>query len=135
MMTQVRDLSTSQAQVTFAIARHAAVDLTLVLRAKAPDPAKKMDRLTTEQFAALRSEMEKAGVPLRDGPDAEEALRKLREMYEPFIQGLGERLLLTVPPLMLEISSPDNWQRSAWMKPTPGIGALSVATPNEDHFG
>jgi Ion channel len=133
MMTQVRDLSTYQAQVTFAIARHAAVDLTLVLRAKAP--AKTMDRLTTEQFAALRSEMEKAGVPLRDGPEVEEALRKLREMYEPFIQGLGERLLLTVPPLMLEITSPDNWQRSAWMKPTPGIGALSVATPNEDHFG
>ncbi|MGA2229298.1 MAG: potassium channel family protein [Tepidisphaeraceae bacterium] len=135
MMTQMHSDSTYQPQVTFAIARHAAVDLTLVLRAKAPDAAATPDRLTSAQFAALRLAMEAAGVPLGDAAGAEEALRKLRATYEPFIQGLGERMLLAVPPLMSEDGAPDNWQRSAWMKPTPGIGNLPTAAPNEGHFG
>jgi Ni,Fe-hydrogenase I cytochrome b subunit len=135
MMTQLRNVNTYQAQVTFAIARHAAVDLALVLRAEVPDPAGTEERLTAEQFSALRLALEAAGVPLRNVTDAEESLRKLRGMYEPFVRGLGERLLLTVPPLMSEDGVPDNWQRSAWMKPTPGIGTLPMAAPNEGHFG
>jgi hypothetical protein len=135
MMTQARGENTFQAQVTFAIARHAAVDLTLVLRAKAPGPSGTAERLAAEQFAELRLVLEAAGVPLRDVAGAEESLRKLRKTYEPFVQGLAERLLLTVPPLLAQEGVPDNWQRSAWMKPAPGIGALPMATPNEGHFG
>ncbi len=135
MLTQVSGVNTYQSQVTFAIARHAAVDLTLVLRAKSPDPAKTADRLSTEQFMALRAAMKSAGLQLGEPAGAEEALRKLRGTYEPFIQGLAERLLLNVPPLTTADGVPDNWQRSAWMKPISGIGALPVVTPNEGHFG
>jgi hypothetical protein len=134
MLTQIKNVNTYQEQVTFAIARHAAVDLALVLRAKAPNPTGAADRLSASQFAALRQAMESAGVPLRDLAGAEASLRKLRGTYEPFLQGLGERLLLTVPPLMAEDGVPDNWQRSAWMKPTPGIGALPTTMPDEQHF-
>jgi hypothetical protein len=134
MMTQVRNTSSYQAQVTFAIARHAAVDLTLVLHAKAPNPADVADRLPAEQFATLRSALETAGVSLCDTSGAEESLRKLRGTYEPFIHALGQRLLLNIPPVVSADGIPDNWQRSAWMKPTPGIGALPIATPNEGHF-
>jgi hypothetical protein len=133
MLTQVRGVNTYQPQVTFAIARHAAVDLTLVLRAVSPVASP--DRLTSEQFAALRASLEAAGVPLRHIAGAEESLRKLRATYEPFILGLGERMLLAVPPVMSADGVPDNWQRSAWMKPTPGIGTLPMAAPNEGHFG
>ena len=132
MMTQVRDRNSYQAQVTFAIARHAAIDLGLVLRAKAP--ATIDNRLTTEQFIALRTALQAAGLPLRDLPAAEETLRNLRGTYEPFLIALGDRLLLTVPTLTAEDGALDNWQRSAWMKPMPGIGALPIATPNEQHF-
>jgi hypothetical protein len=135
MMTQVRSVNTYQAQVTFAIARHAAVDLALVLRAKPPSPAGAAERLAVEPFAALRAALDAAGVPLRDLSNADEALRKLRGTYEPFLHGLAAKLLLTVPPLMTEDGVPDNWQRSAWMKPAPGIGALPTLTPNEGHFG
>ena len=55
LMTQVKTENTYQAQVTFAIARHAAVDLALVLRAHSPDPASMAERLTTEQFAGKRA--------------------------------------------------------------------------------
>ncbi len=127
-MTQVKGVNTYQAQVTFAIARHAAVDLALVLRAH---PSGAPERLTNEQLGALRSAMLATGVQLCDSAEAEPALRQMRATYEPFLQGLGERLLLTVPPLMTEDGVPDNWQRSAWMKPAPGIGAM----PTESHFG
>jgi hypothetical protein len=135
IMTQARGVNTYQAQVTFAIARHAAVDLALVLRAKSPGAGEITERLTGKQFAEFRSALHAAGVPVVDPADAEEALRKLRQMYEPFLQGLSDRLLLTVPPLASDDGIPDNWQRSAWMKPTPGIGALPVTAPNEGHFG
>jgi ion channel len=134
MMTQIRRANHYQAQVTFAMARHAAVDLALVLRAKAPDPASLTERLDAQQFAALRSAMQSAGVPLSDPAGAEDALRKLRSTYEPFLEGLARRLLLTVPPLISESGVPDNWQRSAWMKPSPGIGAMQGGQAGDKHF-
>lgn len=134
LMTQVREVNNYQAQVTFAIARHAAVDLTLILRAKAPAAGWAGDRLPPEQFILLRAAMENAGIDLCDSAEAEQKLRNLRGTYEPFLEGLGMRLLLAIPPLMSADGIADNWQRSAWMKPTPGIGALPVATPNEAHF-
>jgi hypothetical protein len=133
VLTQVSNVNTYQAQVTFAIARHAAVDLALVLRAT--PSAHLAERLSTDQFVALRTALKLANVPLNDMTGAEEALRNLRATYEPFLHGLGERLLLTVPPLMTPDGIPDNWQRSAWMKPTPGIGTLPMGTPGEGHFG
>ena len=134
LMTQVQDINTYQVQMTFAIARHAAVDLTLVLRARAPKTAM-ADRLPLERFAELRAAMETDHITLRPLDGTEAALRALRGTYEPFLQALSQRLLLTLPPLVTDDGTPDNWQRSAWMKPTPGIGALPTATPNEGHFG
>ena len=134
VMTQLRDVNTYQAEVTFAIARHAAVDLAIVLRAVAPDPTAIPERLSADQFSAMRNAMQTAGMSLGDTADAENALRKMRGTYEPFLIALGHRLLLNVPALMTEDGVPDNWQRSAWMKPTPGIGALPIATANEGHF-
>jgi Ion channel len=134
MMTQIRGVNNYQAQVTFAIARHAAVDLALVLRAQPPDAASVVERLDERQFAVLRSAMEKSGVPMSDAAGAEDSLRNLRSTYEPFLEGLGRRLLLTVPPLSSEGGVPDNWQRSAWMKPTPGIGALPGPGAGDRHF-
>jgi hypothetical protein len=133
MMTHAENINTYQAQVTFAIARHAAVDLALVLRAKPPDPATAPERVVAEQFSALLRSVSAAGVKLRDPAEAEKALRTLRGTYEPFLRGLGERLLLVVPPLTAPDGVPDNWQRSAWQKPTAGIGAMS--THSDAHFG
>ena len=134
IITQVGGMNVYQSQVTFAMARHAAVDLALVLRAKPPDPTKARERLSAEQFAKLRAAMESAGMQLREIGESEETLRKLRGTYEPFLHALGERLLLAVPPLLGDDGVLDNWQRSSWMKPSPGIDALPVLTPNDAHF-
>jgi hypothetical protein len=136
LMTQVADRCTYQAQVTFAICRHAAVDLTLVLRAQSavPPPATE-DRLPGETLGDLRAALASAGVTLRDAVPADDALRNLRGTYEPFLRALAERLILPLPPVTADDGTPDNWQRSAWMRPAPGIGALPVAQTNESHFG
>ena len=55
-------------------------------------------------------------------------------MYEPFVNALGERLLFTLPRFMPAEESADNWQRSAWMQRTPGIGSLPAATHDGEHF-
>jgi hypothetical protein len=135
-MTYVSGQNTYQAQVTFAIARHAAVDLALALRtpaAAADRPGE--DRLPAEQLRRLREALRDAGVEVRDDAAvAEAALRELRGMYEPFVAALAERLVLSLPPVMPMDETPDNWQRSAWMRPAPGIGKLPAATGIEDHF-
>lgn len=127
-----RDCHPPQAQVTFAMARHAAVDLALILRASAPISGE--DRLPPAALQAMRKTLEEAGVSLHEEKTADEKLRELRGMYEPFVQALAGRLLLTLPPFVPAQQTPDNWQRSAWMRPAPGIGRLPLAWGNEEHF-
>jgi hypothetical protein len=133
LITQVKGVNTYQAQVTFAITRHAAVDLALVLRA----PAKPLqqDRMTDQQLQQLRDRLREAELELQEPQPAAARFRELRGMYEPFLGALAKRLLLSLPPVAAIEETPDNWQRSAWMRPAPGIGSLPSATGNEDHFG
>jgi hypothetical protein len=120
-----------QAQLTFAVARHAAVDLALVFRTPplAPDP----DRLSGGELERLRQELRAAGLDLRAGADVDAKLAELRGMYEPFLAGLARHFLYTLPAVLPEPTA-DNWQRSAWMRRAPGIGSLPVARANEEHL-
>ena len=120
-----------QVRLTFAMARHAAVDLALVFRTppRPPDP----DRLPPERLAALRAELRKAGLALQDGAAADARLGELRGLYEPFVNGLAEFLLLPLPPVLPEKEPVDNWQTSAWMRRAAGIGELAAPDPRDDH--
>ena len=117
--------SSHQAQLTFAMARHAAVDLTLVFGVRPHPPAG--DRLPADARQALIDALRHGEVP----PDADARLAEIRGMYEPFLVALAEYFLLSLPPLAAGGSSSDNWQRSAWMAQTPGIGRLPAG---RDHF-
>ena len=55
-------------------------------------------------------------------------------MYEPFLNGLAEYFLLTLPPVWSDAVPVDNWQTSAWMRRTSGIGKLVPAEPGDDHL-
>jgi hypothetical protein len=93
---------------TFAMARHAAVDLTLTyhLAPRAPEP----DRLDADELARLRSTLAAAGLPLRAEPDADERLRRLRRRYEPYVNALGIFLLMPLPPWSSPAGARDNWE-------------------------
>ena len=124
---------THQAQLTFAMARHAAVDLSLVLRAVPVHPT--VDRLPSDLLLTLRGQLGSAGFQMRDGDASEARLRELRGMYEPFVEAVGRRLLFTLPPFVPAQATADNWQRSPSMPRTPGIGSLPTCGAGESHFG
>jgi Ion channel len=112
IMAGVNGGPTRQAQLTFAMARHAIVDLAQIFirspQALAPD------RLPPSSLTALRNMLADAGVTLQEGVAAEQKLRELRQMYEPYVQALSEFVLMTLPPWFRVTIMPDSWQTSAW---------------------
>ena len=103
-----------QARLTFAIARHAVVDLAQVF--STPPEAVGEDRLPPEMLARLRAELAAAGVTLDQGPEVETRLRDLRRMYEPYALALSRHLMQPLPAWHYEKRRRDNWQTSAWDK-------------------
>jgi hypothetical protein len=118
-----------QAQLTFAAARHAAVDLALTFRTppRPPQP----DRLPDETLRQLRAELRAAGCPLREGAAVDAKLAELRGLYEPFVNALAGYLRFTLPPVRPDKPPVDNWQTSAWMRRAAGFGELPA--PGDDH--
>jgi hypothetical protein len=102
-----------QARLTFAIARHAVVDLAQVFSTPPQAPP---DRLPAPVLARLRAELEGAGLVLAQGPEMEGRLADLRRMYEPFAVALSRHLLQPLPQWHYETRRRDNWQTSAWDK-------------------
>jgi hypothetical protein len=131
LLVGVKGNNPYQAQLTFAAARHAAVDLALVFRT--PPLAPEADRLGEGQLRRLRQELHKAGLDPREGAGVDAKLCELRGMYEPFVNALARYFLLTLPAIDPEPSA-DNWQRSAWLRRAPGIGSLPVVGANEEHL-
>jgi hypothetical protein len=121
-----------QAQLTFAVARHAAVDLAMVfLTPPLPSPS---NRLPPERLAGLRQQLREAGLSLRADVAALEKLDELRQLYEPFVEALGRYLLFAVPNFVPDGTPVDNWQTSAWMRRAAGLHRLpaNVADDHDD---
>jgi Ion channel len=112
-----------QAQLTFAMARHAVVDLSQAtgVRPQPPDP----DRLPPEDFHSLRSHLAQNGVNLKEGALTETTLASLRALYEPYVAQLAERLRLTLPPWRAPADETDNWRTSAFEKGASGATGIS----------
>jgi len=106
-----------QAGLTFAMARHAIVDLALVLHAAPQEPLH--DRLPDDELSKIRSLLIADGLKLRDSAESAQKLRELRRMYEPYVHSLSVRLLLPLPPWKLVSDMLDNWQISAWSREQP----------------
>jgi ion channel len=102
-----------QARMTFAIARHALVDLSQVFNAP-PDKESKIDRLPPPALEELRKNLHVSGFVLADGPTAAEELHRLRALYEPYAQSLAGFLHLELPPWIKGAVAKDNWQTTAW---------------------
>ena len=132
VLTGVDGLPPRQAQLTFAIARHALVDLAQIFSSPPKKPP--ADRLPAEDLFVLRQILATAGLPLRDGAAADERLEELRSLYEPYAYALGTFMLLKLPPWFPAKQQRDNWQTSAWGRITQGIEMKKVDGPKEEHF-
>jgi hypothetical protein len=113
ILAGVDDLPERSARLTFAMARHAAVDLSQVFGVN-PLAFMKSDRLPPTKLLKLRAVLKDAGVPLRDGPDVDQHLAALRLLYEPYVIGLAQYLVITLPAWIAEENEEDDWQRSAY---------------------
>jgi|GEM_PF-2137391 hypothetical protein len=102
-----------QAELTFAIARHAVVDLSQVFGT--PPKALPQDRLPAADLRRIRDILAQHGLKLHDGPEADACLAELRQMYEPYIFALSSHLLQLLPSwIPKEKGKKDNWQTTAW---------------------
>src|SRR5207249_2492276 len=120
-----------QAELTFAMARHAVVDLAQVF---STPPRPTAERLSSAQLAGLRERLASDGLGLRARPDFEPRLTELRRMYEPYVEALAQHLAVPLPPWLREVERPDNWQTSAWDRVVklPARGATTRG--EEEHF-
>jgi hypothetical protein len=132
VMTGVDGIHPDQARLTFAMARHAAVDLAQVVNSQySPHD---IDRLSAADRERVKTELSWRGVRLNDKPDASEKLAQLREVYEPYINALGRRLLVAVPPWIHKERFKDNWQGGPWDRAIQARALEHPAHVTDDHF-
>lgn len=130
--TCIEDTCKRQAELTFAIARHAAVDLSQVF--KTPPRALPHNRLPAEELGRIRDALAQLGWQIRDGDEAGERLAELRKMYEPYLYALAEYLGLSLPPWIPAAKAKDNWQTMAWGRSAGLSEKEAAAIGAEDHF-
>jgi hypothetical protein len=141
LLTGIEGVHSGQAKLTFAMARHAAVDLAQVVNAKYDSGS--ADRLPESEFEQMRDALGRAGLRLRSDDYGREKLRKLRSMYEPYVHATGGNLLLKLPAWWHAEKARDNWQAGPWDRviQARGLAGLSArsqgsaqALTGEDHF-
>lgn len=124
----VPDTCSRQAELTFAMARHAVVDICQVHSVK---PLASADRLPQADLARLRTVLRAAGVDTAPGTGPERMLASLRGMYEPYVCGLSAYLAMPLPPWVGERKAAHNWETSPWGR--SGSEYL-FAEPENRHF-
>jgi hypothetical protein len=133
-----RDELAEQAAVTFAIARHAAVDLAQIFPAPRPRVAAAGGRLSPDEHARLQDILETVGIRSSMGHYGEgglvgevektegqlNKLKALRALYESYIEGLAAYLLMDLPPWVPSPDALDDWQTTADGVTAPSIASL-----------
>ncbi len=124
-----------QAKLTFAISRHAVVDLAQVLNC----PPKRTDgaRLPPGELQKLHEVLIAAKLSdccSEDRDESERRLGDLRRMYEPYIAALSERLLMPVGAWVPAKQIVDNWRTSAWARISTDIETPFAEAEEKEHF-
>ena len=143
MIAGVQDHAARQAQLTFAIARHALVDIAQIF--SQPPVLDGKDRLPPERFDELYQQLCQAGIRVcRDG-ESMERLKKMRGLYEGYAEALSRYLCMPLPPWISEQPHKDNWlsvakvreqAESSGQTGSEGINletALPLALQDDDH--
>lgn len=104
--------SSCQAQLTFAMARHAVVDITQVFHRK---PSTDMpDRLSQAGFRTVCDDLRQVGMVLCSDEKCWDRLEDLRRLYEPYIVTLSRHLRMDLAPWTHPAGVKDNWVATKW---------------------
>jgi ion channel len=121
-----------QAQLTFAISRHAVADLSQVFGT--PPKTMPYERLPAEVWKKMRDTLAQDGLQLKDTGDAREKLAAVRQTYEPYIYALASYLNQPLPPWIPEGKGKDNWQTTAWGETSGLVERKREAVGVDEHF-
>ena len=122
----------NQAELTFAMARHAVADLSIVFDTPPCEPDQ--DRLPAADLDRMTAELTGLGFSLSTDATMNEKLRDLRHMYEPYLYALGSHLCLDVPPWIPAAGQVDNWRTSAWDTITLDTRNIRKGRSKRSHF-
>jgi hypothetical protein len=121
---------TGQAGLTFAMARHALVDITQIFVPRFTPGA--ADRLAAPEMLRLRAQLADTPADARAAEDFEGRLAERRLMYEPYAQALAAYLLFDLPPWINAQVRRDNWRGGPWDRLLAARGEPSQR--GEEHF-
>jgi hypothetical protein len=114
LISIVPGTASRQAQLTFAMARHALVDLGHVFHLEKHEAAWRdrggPNRLPPEHFNLVCDSMAAAGLRLCGDPEAPARLHALRALYEPEAQALADYLGMSLPGWVPEPRAKDQWK-------------------------
>jgi hypothetical protein len=141
VLVGIEGIHAGQAKLTFAMARHAAVDLAQIVNARYDSQAP--DRLLDNDFEMLFNALAAAELNLRRDETGRQKLNKLRSMYEPYVHSTAQNLMLSLPPWKHPEKGKDNWQAGPWDRIIQAKGlailgqkpqAAPVIIPEMEHF-
>lgn len=120
-----------QAQLTFAICRHAVADLAQIfyIDSRMPD----VNRLPPEDLPKVRRLVADCGVATSAELEFGDAkLKELRLLYEPHLDGLSKLLLMSLPSWGVE--PPPHQERTVWGRITSQAPNSRAEEVDTDHF-
>ena len=112
--------SSSQANLTFAMGRHAVVDITQVFHR---EPSTNMpQRLSREGFRSIWADLGKHGYKLHSEEESWGRLDQMRRLYEPYVVTLSHHLRMELAPWTHPEGVKDNWVATKWQR----VGQSSI---------
>jgi hypothetical protein len=127
LIAGVRGHEARQAQLTFAMARHALVDLSQVFslqpRRDAPD------RLPLERYDQLFQMLCQNGVGVCSDDQSFARLTDMRALYEPYAETLSHYLRMPLPPWIADHPHKDNWLAVAKLRAKTEAANPDAAPP------
>ena len=114
LIAGVRGHEARQAQLTFAMARHAVVDLAQIFSLTPIKSAP--DRLPPEQYERLYNRLCESGISVCRDARSMARLSEMRDLYEGYAKALSEHLRMPLPPWLSDQPHKDNWQAVAKLR-------------------
>lgn len=120
LITTIEGPASRQAQLTFAMARHALIDLGHIFHLEPQEQEQKArgsaDRLPPEAFNRLCEALGEMELRLCGDPASMERLTAIRGLYEPHAMALSEYLKMPLPQWVAEPRNKDYWKTVAELR-------------------
>jgi hypothetical protein len=138
LISGIRGPEARQAQLTFAMARHAMVDLVQIFGL---EPVKDgPDRLSPETYQKLFDRLCKSGINVCRDNLSHARLNEMRHLYEGYAEALSRYLAMPLPPWVAEEPHKDNWLAVAKLREraeaagVPAERAAEIARRAAEHI-